>query len=380
MFKLLSLLIELICNIFRYAFYILCIIPYFAVCLIGLLLPYIIWSGMFSLLTEHIFKFVLLIVPALLGSAFGLFIGGGLANDVIFDGFGKKTPSNKKKTSETKESKLKDSIPSILMIAIIIAEIGVAYIYPASTVKDRYFERGGGNGYSSGNEFSENTNNSNDREVRFWEKIHFGKNHSSAWDNFEEKNRIGDYYQSIAADYSPLTEAGNYGGGISLKANENLYFSFPALSKSEISNRDKCSGMMGTTKELFGYKDDITLGQLKDDLGLTSETDFDGNLLYKKTAPSGYYYVTIMSENIKNDSGTVTLDTWISIVSRDREIIPYGSLTSDQNATRETVYFVQGGKRYHRDPTCSTLHDSDEIYECYLDEVPDGRNACDVCY
>lgn len=193
------------------------------------------------------------------------------------------------------------------------------------------------------------------------------------WNYFEKISRLGDDYRDIYDDYGPWSDEFLMNGGIQVKGSDGLYYAFPRFSESEILETDQCTGMAGTIEELFGYKDSITVDGFTRDLGLTSETEFEGNLLYKKTAPSGYYYVTIMSVDITKGTDSVKTDTWVSIIQRNRAIIPIGSLASDQNPIKETVFFVQDGNRYHSDPTCSTLHDSDEIYECYSDEVPDGR-------
>ena len=199
------------------------------------------------------------------------------------------------------------------------------------------------------------------------------------WNYFEKISRIGDEYQDISKEYGPLSDEFLMNGGIFLKGSNELYYSFPEYSKSSITASELCNGMAGKAEDLFGYKDSITVDGLIDDLGLTSETEFEGNLTFKKTSSSGYYYVTIMSVDITNNSDSITPETWISVIQRNRTIISVGSLASDQDATRETVFFVEDGNRYHRDSSCSTLHDSDVIYECYLDEVPDGRSECGVC-
>ena len=205
------------------------------------------------------------------------------------------------------------------------------------------------------------------------------KHVQTQWDNFEKISRLGDYYRDISDDYGTLSDESVMNGGVFLRGSNDLYYAFPKYSKADIIDTDPCTGMAGTAEAMFGYNESITVSELKDNLGLTSESEFEGNLIFKKTSSNGYYYVSILSDEISNDSDLLTPDTWVSVIPRDRTIIPVGSLASDQNATRETVFFVEDGNRYHRDSSCSTLHDSDVIYECYLDEVPDGRSECGVC-
>jgi hypothetical protein len=97
----------------------------------------------------------------------------------------------------------------------LVAEVGAAYLYPASFIDDRG-HRGDGTffRYNSSN----TTNNSNGDTLNSNNRFSFKKS-KSYWDNFEKNNRIGDSYQSISADYSTLTESGFIDGGISLKAN-----------------------------------------------------------------------------------------------------------------------------------------------------------------
>lgn len=193
MSKLLNAILNLISRIVGFAFLLLLLIPSCGIGLFCLLLPYLIWSNLFPLWSESVLKFVLLIIPALLGSFMGLFLAYSFFGLFFIDDFGKAGTSKRASSSETdKKSKLKDSFFSVLMVAIIVAEIGVAYLFPVSSVKNHFFGRGGGNGYSSGYESSENTNNSRDNDAPFWRKFHLGKNNTSAWDYFEEKNRIGD--------------------------------------------------------------------------------------------------------------------------------------------------------------------------------------------
>ena len=200
------------------------------------------------------------------------------------------------------------------------------------------------------------------------------------WDRFEKMSRIGDEYSSIAGDYYPFSEEFVMNGGVFLKANNEIYYAFPRYDKAEIRDSDLCSGMAGTTKDLFGYTKSVTLADFTRDIGLTSRTELDGNLTFKKTSSGKYYYVTILSTDIVEDSDLVFPDTWISIVTRNIQITPIGKLASDQTATEETVFFVENGTRYHRDASCSSLHDSNEIYECYKTDLPEGRTPCDNCY
>lgn len=210
---------------------------------------------------------------------------------------------------------------------------------------------------------------------------HFTKSaEQTQWNYFEKISRLGDDYKDISNDYGPLSDENVINGGVYLKGSNGLFYAFPKYTKSDITDTDPCTAMAGTVKDLLGYKNSVTVSVFIEDLGLTSETEFEGNLTFKKTSSSGYYYVSILSTDIINNSDLLTPDTWVSVVQRDRAIIPTGSLASDQNATRETVFFVQEGDRYHKDPSCSTLHDSDEIFECYFDEVPEGRSSCGVCY
>lgn len=209
---------------------------------------------------------------------------------------------------------------------------------------------------------------------------HFLVQTQSQWNYFEKISRLGDEYKDISEDCGPLSDEFLMDGGVFLKGSNELYYAFPKYSKSEISDIDLCTGMLGTAADLFGYNKDVSVSTFKESLGLTSETEYEGTLNYKKTSPSGYYYVTIRDEYINNDSDDISPNTWISVIQRNRNIVPVGKLAKDQSKIKEVVFYVDGGERYHKDASCSTLHDSDTIYECYIDEVPKGRTRCEVCY
>lgn len=261
-------------------------------------------------------------------------------------------------------------------IICIVLFFALLFAIPAGTSAVKHYRSSDGS-YHSGDNGSSNSSESGEH---FWSKWKFGKSDSREWDYFEEINRIGDSYSDICSDYSTLTESGNDSGGVMLKASESLYYSFPAVTKSDISNSDSCTGMTGTSEEMFGYDEDVPVSRFKEDLKLTAESEYEGNPTYKKTASSGYYYVVILSVDITNDSDIITKDTWISIIQRNREIVPVGELASDQSGAEDTVYYVEEGDRYHSDPSCSTLQNSDVIYECYIEDVPGGRTSCGVCY
>ena len=323
---------------------------------------------MFLLLPNKTLIFVLLCIPALIASYYALIPLGWLTK--------LKVDKNDKSKISVKKYYVKKVCWTLLAIILLAAEVGAAYLYPASFIDDRGY-RGDGTffGYNSSN----TTNNSNGDSSNSNKWFSFKKS-KSYWDVFEKSNRIGDSYKSISSDYTNLIESGYSDGGILLQANDSLYFSFPVLNKSDISDMTQCTGMTGTMEELFGCKEDITVEDFKQNLGLTSETVFEGNLNYKKTAASGYYYILIRDVDIEKASDVVTTKTWISVIQRNRAVVPVGRYASDQEATEATVYYVQEGDCYHQTPSCSTLHDSDTIYECYIDDVPEGRTQCGVCH
>ena len=360
---------------------IVCAAPYVVILVLCTVGPYYIWSEMFYLLPDKALKFAVLTIPAFIGSWIALYIGCGVVaayGDHFFEKYiirKKQTPEKENKTSKAKETMFK-----LFLILTLAVEIGLAYIYPASEVVETIRHGNSGNGYSSGYSTSGGSSNSNNKGESLLHRLNKEEKDSSAWEYFEKKNRIGDAYKEVLKDYPDMNESGNSGGGVFLQVNDNLYFSFPRLTKSDISDTDPCTGMTGIAEELFGLDEDVTVDKFRQNLGLTSETVYDGNLNYKKTSYSGYYYVVILDVDITSGSDHVKPDTWISVIQRDREIIRVGRLASDQNATETTVYYVDDGDRYHRDASCSTLRDSDTIYECYIGDVPEGRTPCGVCY
>ena len=200
------------------------------------------------------------------------------------------------------------------------------------------------------------------------------------WDYFEQRSRIGDDYGSISRDYHPFSEENVMNGGIYLKADNGFYYAFPKYTREDVVDSDLCTAMLGVSEDMFGYTNSVAVSDFVFDLGLTSNSVIDGNLSYKKTSNEGYYYVVIMDTNVEDTSDLITPNTCIAVIQRNRETIQVGNLALDQPAEESTVFYVNDGTCYHSDPSCSTLHDSDEIYECYRSDVPEGRRACDVCY
>lgn len=119
------------------------------------------------------------------------------------------------------------------------------------------------------------------------------------WVYFERLSRLGDKYKDISWDCGAFSDEYVMWGGIFLKANNEIYYAFPKHLKSEILDSDCCTGMAGTVKDFFGCEDIVTVKNFENNLGLTSDGEYDGNLTYNKTYSGRYYYVTILSTDIK---------------------------------------------------------------------------------
>ena len=132
------------------------------------------------------------------------------------------------------------------------------------------------------------------------------------WDYFETFNPIGKTYADIKTQYSSLEEDGYFEGGITLKVDGgDLHICFPKLSKDEIADSDECTGLYGSLSTVFGVDHSCSIGELEELLGVSFDSEYEGNLLAMTDKESGKYYVTLY---VPEGSDTADPQTDVSVV------------------------------------------------------------------